>query len=478
MRAWLDRPDHVDSQPRGRHHPGEAAVAVVGVERVGEGEDRAGAARRAAVVGVDVGVEVGRVGERPVDREVAAVHGAAAQLVPLARARARAAAASAAGLLGPGDRGAGDGVDAGDPVRAGRRGSGRASRGRRSTAPGNGRQPLSGSYMSSAGSTENGSASSVTDGSMTCSMNTPSPGWAARATKASPRWRPSRSAVAWARAMSEPPPLLPSSTTVLGATRPASPPTAVSTSTTQPLVQAVDVVVHVAGGEAEHRVPGGGEQRAGVVDVEKSPRGWDSTTAVRHGVPAGGVQRMPRTTAPSGDDEGDGLAADLDAGVVGRDRASSRGRPGGQQATRPRGRTFRSSGCRRRWPPARAPRPGQRVLGGEWNTGIGGASSSGASPRRIAERAVLVGLRVRGGVGAELHEDPVRVHGVDARAEPVVDLHDVDAGVEPLRASPGDVVEAVGGEGDVVDPRLEARARWRWRCRCPPCARRAAPRRR
>ncbi len=98
--------------------------------------------------------------------------------------------------------------------------------------------------MSSDGSTENGSDSSVTDGSMTCSMKTPSPGWAASATNASPSgpdssdppelagptWLPS--GLTWLSAMSEPPPLLPSSTTD-SAPRRRSSATAVRTSVTQ-----------------------------------------------------------------------------------------------------------------------------------------------------------------------------------------------------------------------------------------------------
>ena len=83
--------------------------------------------------------------------------------------------------------------------------------------------------MSSAGSRAKASASSVTDGSMTCSMNTPSPGWAATATNASPS---PPSVDACARAINEPPPELPRSTTA-AAPRSRTNSTAVVTSTTQ-----------------------------------------------------------------------------------------------------------------------------------------------------------------------------------------------------------------------------------------------------
>ena len=92
---------------------------------------------------------------------------------------------------------------------------------------GHGRQPFAGSYMSSSGTTDRGSFSSATDGSITCPMNTPSPGCAATPTHASPQ-----PPCACASAISEPPPLLPNSTTASAPRRRISA-TAVSTSVTQ-----------------------------------------------------------------------------------------------------------------------------------------------------------------------------------------------------------------------------------------------------
>ena len=57
------------------------------------------------------------------------------------------------------------------------------------------------------------------------------------------------------------------------------------------LVQAVGVVAHVAGAEAEHRVAGGGQQRAGVVDGEVATR-VARMTAVFH-TPAGRQPQQP-----------------------------------------------------------------------------------------------------------------------------------------------------------------------------------------
>ena len=115
-------------------------------------------------------------------------------------------------------------VDAGDACRAARPGSAASHAGSYEHGSGHGRQPLSGSYMSSSGTTENGSRSSATDGSITCSMNTPSPGWAATPTQPSPQ-----PCSACASAISEPPPLLPSSTTA-SAPRRAPTSTAAATS--------------------------------------------------------------------------------------------------------------------------------------------------------------------------------------------------------------------------------------------------------
>ena len=148
--------------------------------------------------------------------------------------------------------------------------------------------------MSSSGTVENGSLSSATLGSITCSMNTPSPGCAAMPIHPSP---------------------MPSSALAEGHQRAAAgvaqqhhgfgaAPLHLVVDRLHVddavLVQAVGVVVLVAGAEAEDRVAGRGQQRAGVVHAEVTA-GWLRMTAVFHGRPFGGVQSTPRTSAPSGE---------------------------------------------------------------------------------------------------------------------------------------------------------------------------------
>ena len=65
------------------------------------------------------------------------------------------------------------------------------------------------------------------------------------------------------------------------------------------LVEAVGVVVLVAGAEAQHAVAGMGEERARVVDREVAAGMARGSPPVRQRAPPGGVHSVPRTSAPS-----------------------------------------------------------------------------------------------------------------------------------------------------------------------------------
>ena len=245
-----------------RHRAGETAPPVVRVERIGEREQRS----ERPVVGIDRQVEVRGVGERAVDRHVLEVHGALAPAPPrrrIPRSQPRSASRAARRVVELLLRVR---VDAGDTRRL--RGAVRVEprRGRTSTARATAATRSPGSYMSSSGTTENGSRSSATDGSIACSMNTPSPGCAATPTQPSPQ-----PCSTCASAISDPPPLLPNSTTA-SAPRARTHAAAAATSRAREVVQAVGVVVEVARREAEHREAGGREQRARVVHREVAAR--------------------------------------------------------------------------------------------------------------------------------------------------------------------------------------------------------------
>ena len=107
---------------------------------------------------------------------------------------------------------------------------------------------------------------------------------------------------------------------------------------------------------------------------------------------------------------------------------------------------------------SRRPRAPAAHLSARWNCGAGGGSSFGSRSVIEREGVVAVGGRVRRGVGAELHEDPAGIEGVDAHAEAMVDLDHVMAVVEPALLAALDVVEVAGVERDVVHPRLEPEA--------------------
>ena len=123
---------------------------------------------------------------------------------------------------------------------------------------------------------------------------------------------------AWASAISEPPPLLPSSTTA-SAPRWRRKRGRRGHVDDALLVEAVGVVVLVAGAEAEHAVAGVGEQRAGVVDREVAPGVGEDDP----GAPAGAAGRRPQRAPHEGavlGDEPDRLPGDVDAGIVLRQR--------------------------------------------------------------------------------------------------------------------------------------------------------------
>ncbi len=85
------------------------------------------------------------------------------------------------------------------------------------------------------------------------------------------------------------------------------------------LVEAVDVVVEVAGGEAEYRVARGREQRAGVVHREVPSRMREHD----RGVPRAARRRRPPQAAHEGAVGGNDahrFPAEVDAGVVFRER--------------------------------------------------------------------------------------------------------------------------------------------------------------
>ena len=120
--------------------------------------------------------------------------------------------------------------------------------------------------MSSSGTVENGSPSSATDGSITCSMNTPFAGMRGHSDppvtdaglRVGHRHQRSASGVAEQHDRFGPAPdhLVVRGLHVDDAR----------------LVQAVGVVVHVPRPEAEHRVSGGGQERARVVHAEVAAR--------------------------------------------------------------------------------------------------------------------------------------------------------------------------------------------------------------
>src|SRR5687767_9717189 len=81
------------------------------------------------------------------------------------------------------------------------------------------------------------------------------------------------------------------------------------------LVEAVDVVVHVAGAEPEYGVAGGGEERAGVVHAEVAARMAEDD----RGLPSSAARWRPEQPPDERTvrrDEPDGLARDLDPGIV------------------------------------------------------------------------------------------------------------------------------------------------------------------
>ena len=174
---------------------------------------------------------------------------------------------------------------------------------------GQGRHPLSALYMSSSGITEWGSSSSATDGSITCSMNTPSPGWAAIPIQPSPH-----GSVTCVSAMRDPPPLLPSSTTASAPGRRISAAMAATSTTHFSWRQSVSLFMYLVP-KPSTAYPAAA--RSGHAQcTEKSPRGWEEDD---RGSPWLACRRSPQDAScqsPVWGHDAHGLAPKRHPGVV------------------------------------------------------------------------------------------------------------------------------------------------------------------
>ena len=213
-------------------------------------------------------------------------------------------------------------------------------------------------------------------------------------------------------------------------------------------------------------------------DILKIDRAF--VAALRHEDPQATLVRtimdlgrtLGRTAIAEGIEEQTELDGLLALGCeLGQGRTS--GRPSPPRSSRSRSRSCRRATrvALRRW---RAER--HAVTSRRCGTAVRGRLEVRVGVRDEREGVLAVGGRVGGGVGAELHEDPAGVERVDAHAEPVVDLHDVVAVVEPALLAALDVVEVAGVERDVVHPRLEPEAGGDGRVEARPSGRRGAPR--